>query len=100
VYTLVVMILLSVPLMAWLISGQTWIQSHAPGEFRGRVFGVYGTFSALLMLVGMAFASGLGETLGISNTLYFGGGIYIVSGVFAFFLLIGFGPVGDDLRDA
>ena len=85
--TLLIMILLSVPLMAWLISSQTWIQTHAPGEYRGRVFGVYGTFSALLMLVGMAFASGLGDTLGISNTLYVGGSVYILSGLLALVLL-------------
>jgi predicted MFS family arabinose efflux permease len=84
---LLIIILLSVPLMAWLISSQTWIQSHAPGEYRGRVFGVYGTFSALLMLVGMAFASGLGDTLGISNTLYVGAAVYIFSGLLAVVLL-------------
>lgn len=85
--TLLIMILLSVPLMAWLISSQTWIQTHAPGEYRGRVFGVYGTVSALLMLVGMAFASGLGDSLGISNTLYIGGAVYIFSGLLAAVLL-------------
>ena len=85
--SLIIMILLSVPLMAWLISSQTWVQTHAPGEYRGRVFGVYGTLSALLMLIGMAFASGMGDTLGISTTLYFGGGIYILSGLLALALL-------------
>ena len=85
--SLLIMILLSVPLMAWLISSQTWVQTHAPGEYRGRVFGFYGTLSALLMLIGMAFASGMGDTLGISTTLYFGGGIYILSGVLALALL-------------
>jgi MFS family permease len=84
---LLIMILLSVPLMAWLISSQTWIQAHAPDEFRGRVFGVYGTLSALLMLIGMGFASGLGEALGISTTLYVGGAIYLLSGVLAILLL-------------
>jgi predicted MFS family arabinose efflux permease len=87
--SLLIMILISVPLMAWLISGQTWMQTHAPGEYRGRVFGAYGTYSALLMLVGMAFASGLGDTLGISNIGYFGGGIYILSGLLALSLLPG-----------
>jgi predicted MFS family arabinose efflux permease len=85
--SLLIMILLSVPLMAWLISGQTWVQTHAPGEFRGRVFGVYGTLSALLMLIGMAFASGIGDTLGISNTIYVGAGIYFFSGLLAIALL-------------
>jgi len=87
--SLLIMILISVPLMAWLISSQTWIQTHAPKEYRGRVFGVYGTFSALLMLVGMAFASGMGDTLGIANTLYFGGVIYVLSGFLAVILLRG-----------
>jgi MFS family permease len=87
--TLLIMILISVPLMSWLISSQTWIQTHAPEEYRGRVFGVYGTFSALLMLVGMAFASGMGDTLGISNTLYLGGVIYVLSGLLAVILLRG-----------
>ena len=94
--SLLIMILISVPLMAWLISGQTWLQTHAPGEYRGRVFGAYGTLSALLMLVGMAFASGLGDTLGISNTGYFGGVIYILSGVLAFILLRGISPRAKD----
>ena len=87
--SLLIMILLSVPIMTWLISSQTWIQTHAPDAFRGRVFGVLETFSALLMLLGMAFASGLGETLGISNTLYVGGAIYILSGILAAVLLLG-----------
>jgi len=91
IYTisLLIMILISVPLMAWLISSQTWIQTYSPEEYRGRVFGAYGTFSALLSLVGMAFASSLGDTLGISATLSFGGAIYILSGLLAVVLLYG-----------
>ena len=91
IYTisLLIMILISIPLMAWLISSQTWIQTYSPEKYRGRVFGAYGTFSALLALVGMAFASGLGDTLGISITLYFGGAIYILSGILAVVLLRG-----------
>jgi predicted MFS family arabinose efflux permease len=85
--TLALLILVSVPMMAWLISSQTWLQTYSPRKFLGRVFGAYGTLSALLMLIGMSFASGLGDTLGISNTLYFGGGIYILSGVMAAVLL-------------
>ncbi len=91
IYTisLLIMILISVPLMAWLISSQTWIQTYSPEEYRGRVFGAYGTFSALLALVGMAFASSLGDTLGIFVTLSFGGAIYILSGLLAVVLLHG-----------
>ena len=85
--SLLITLMLSVPLIAWLISSQTWIQSHSPDEYRGRVFGAYGTFSALLMLVGIMFASSLGDLIGISKTLYFGGAIYIFSGILAIILL-------------
>lgn len=85
--SLALLIIISVPLMAWLISSQTWLQIHSARDFLGRVFGAYGTLTALLMLIGMSFASGLGDTLGISFTLYFGGGIYLLSGILAVLLL-------------
>jgi predicted MFS family arabinose efflux permease len=85
--TLLILVLLSVPLMSWLLSVRTWIQSHAPDDYRGRIFGVLETFNATLMLVGMGFASGLGEIIGISTTLYFSSAIYVLSGVLAAVLL-------------
>jgi predicted MFS family arabinose efflux permease len=87
IISLIVLILLSVPIMSWLLSCRTWIQSHSPDEYRGRVFGGLETFNALLMLVGMGFASGVGDTIGISTTLYISAGIYIISGILAIILL-------------
>ena len=87
VISLVVLVLLSVPLMSWLLSSRTWIQSHTPEEYRGRVFGGLETFNALLMLIGMGFASGIGDTIGISTTLYISAGIYVISGLLAMALL-------------
>ena len=85
--TLLIMVLLSVPLMSWLLSVRTWIQGHAPDDYRGRVFGVLETFNALLMLIGMGFASGMGDTIGISTTLYISSAIYVSSGILAAILL-------------
>ena len=75
VISLVILVLLSVPIMSWLLSCRTWIQSHSPEDYRGRVFGGLETFNALLMLIGMGFASGVGDTIGISTTLYISAGI-------------------------
>jgi predicted MFS family arabinose efflux permease len=83
----VTIVLVGFPVMAWLISSQTWLQKYAPDKYRGRVFGAYGTTSALLMLIGMAFASGVGDSLGIVNTLVIAGAIYLVSGVLGLALL-------------
>ena len=85
--TLFILVLLSVPLMSWLLSNRTWIQSHTPDEYRGRVFGAFETFSALLMLAGMGFASFIGENLGISTTFYISASIYVSSGILAAVLL-------------
>lgn len=87
--SLLILVLLSVPIMAWLLSCRTWIQSNAPDAYRGRVFGVLETFNAILMLVGMGFASGFGDTIGISTTIYISAGIYIISGIVAAVLLQG-----------
>ncbi len=85
--SLLILVLLSVPIMAWLLSCRTWIQSNAPDAYRGRVFGVLETLSAILMLAGMGFASGFGDTIGISTTIYVSAGIYVISGILAAALL-------------
>ena len=87
IISLIVLILLSVPLMSWLLSCRTWIQSHSPEDYRGRVFGGLETFNALLMLIGMGFASGVGDRIGISTTLYISTGTYIFAGILAVILL-------------
>ena len=90
--SLLILILLSLPLMSWLNSSQTWIQTHVSDDYRGRVFGAYETFCALLMLIGMGFASAVGDSLGISKTLYISAGIYILAGMLAVVLLRNISP--------
>jgi hypothetical protein len=85
--SLVILVLLSVPIMSWLITFRTWIQNHSPEDYRGRVFGGLETFNAILMLIGMGFASGVGDIIGISTTLYISAGIYIISGILAIIIL-------------
>jgi predicted MFS family arabinose efflux permease len=97
--SLLILILLSVPLMSWLLSGRTWIQSHSPDDFRGRVFGVLETFNALLMLIGMGFASGMGDTIGISTTLYISAAIYVLSGILAAILLQKVGKASEKFQE-
>ncbi|MBN1400386.1 MAG: MFS transporter [Anaerolineae bacterium] len=74
-------------LMAWLIASQTWLQSHAPDAYRGRVFGAYGAVTAVMALVGMGAASAMGDGVGIVPTLDVSGLLYIVAGIMALALL-------------
>lgn len=47
------------------IGSRTLIQKAVADEFRGRIFGFYGTTYNGLMLIGLALSSTLGDTLGV-----------------------------------
>jgi MFS family permease len=72
---------------AWLISSETLLQLGASDAFRGRVFGTFGTTSALASLVGMLLAGALTDLVGLVLILCIAGSIYIVSGLLAWVLL-------------
>ena len=55
--------------MAWLIAGQTWLQTYSTDQYRGRVFGAFGTYAALMGLLGMGFATLAGESFGVLSSL-------------------------------
>ncbi len=73
--------------MAWIISGQTMLQTATADEFRGRVFGAFGTTSTLLMFVGSGLAGLLADYLGVKPLLNAAGIIYVVAGVFGWVVL-------------
>lgn len=47
------------------IGSRTLIQNVVTDEFRGRVFGFYGTTYSTLMMIGLALSSTLGDALGV-----------------------------------
>ena len=85
---LLVAVLVGLPAMAWMIAGQTWLQVHAEDQYRGRVFGALETYSALMGLLGIGFATLSGESVGISFSLYISVLLFISGGLLAYFLLL------------
>ena len=81
-------ILVGLPVMAMLIAGQTWLQVNAEDQFRGRVFGAFETYAALMGLLGIGFATFSGESLGVLVDLYVSSLLYISGGLLAYFLLL------------
>jgi hypothetical protein len=80
-------VLVGLPVMAWMIAGQTWLQVHAEDQYRGRVFGAVETYSALMGLLGIGFATLSGESLGVLFSLYVSSLLFISAGLLAYFLL-------------
>ena len=80
-------VLVGLPVMAWMIAGQTWLQVHTEDQYRGRVFGAFETYSALMGLFGIGFASLSGESVGVLYSLYISSLLFIFAGLLAYFLL-------------
>jgi MFS family permease len=65
------------------------LQSAVADEYRGRVFGAYGTTIALLALLGATLAGTLGDRVGVVTVLNVQGVVYVVAGLVVLALLSG-----------
>jgi MFS family permease len=79
--------LIGVAGVGFLTSVTTLLQTSVSDEYRGRVFGAFGTTLAVFQLLGSAIAGVLGEYLGIVTVLNIQGGLYILAGVLGLVLL-------------
>jgi predicted MFS family arabinose efflux permease len=79
--------LVGVPAIAWIVGAQTQLQQVTTDEYRGRVFGAFGTTVSLLMLVSSALAGGSADWIGATVLLFVAALIYIGSGLMAFVML-------------
>ncbi len=66
---LVLFVLVGIPIAAMVVSFNALIQSEAPDEYRGRMFGAFGAAAALATLAGMAVSSALAGRVGIVTML-------------------------------
>jgi len=74
------MLLVGVPVIAWLSTQQMLVQVGAPDELRGRVFGAYGTTNAVMLLIGTGSASALGDIVGIVALMNLAAALYALAG--------------------
>ena len=81
------LVLAGIPLMAWIVSLQTILQQATEDQYRGRVFGSFGTVSALLMVFGTFIAGGLADLTGALVLMTVASLIYIFSGILGWVLL-------------
>ena len=60
------MLLMGFPIMALEVSAITLFQTVTEDRFRGRVFGIYGTVSGVLLLLGRGIATLVGGQVNVS----------------------------------
>lgn len=77
------LVALGIPLMGYMISGQTLMQSKVADQLRGRVFGAFATTIALFMLIGLGVASALGDLFGVVPMLDAAAGLFLLAGAAA-----------------
>jgi MFS family permease len=86
---LVLMAIVGVPVTMLQTGVMTLFQTSVEDRFRGRVMGAFGTVSALLLMLSMAFTSVFGEVIGIVPMLSIAAILDIIAGVVAWKLLRG-----------
>jgi MFS family permease len=84
---LVLFVLVGIPGAGFSGSFSTLAQRHVEDGYRGRIFGAFDTTFALMMLVGMGFASVTGDLFGIVPVINIQGYGFVVAGLLALVML-------------
>src|SRR5919202_3306858 len=84
---LVLVAIAGIAVVALFVSLQTLLQAAVPDRYRGRIFGAFGTTTALLLLVGRGLATLFGDALGPMVMLNSVGLLDIVAGMVALVVL-------------
>jgi predicted MFS family arabinose efflux permease len=93
---LVLLAVIGLPVVAFMVSEATMLQSGVADQYRGRVLGSYGMALALAMLLGMGVGSALGDWLDIVLLLDLVSGLYILASIIVLTLVGGYQPVTAD----
>ncbi len=86
-------VLIGGPVTGYMIATQTLMQASVANEFRGRIFGSYGTTAALLLMIGMGLAGALGSVAGTVPMLDLTAGLFVAGGVVGWLSLRSAGTV-------
>lgn len=80
-------ILGSLCIPCFFVGSQTLLQSSIADEYRGRIFGAFGTTSSLMLLVGLSVGGTLGNRFGVIALLESAGVLYFLAGVVALVMI-------------
>jgi MFS family permease len=84
--------LIGIPAMGTGVSSLTLLQTSVADQFRGRIFGIWGTTVSLVTIFGQVWGSTLGDRVGIIPMLNVAGILYVLSGLVAFLMMARIAP--------
>lgn len=84
---LILVSLLGITAVAAMTSQSTLLQKNVPDQYRGRIFGAFGSSAALLGLAGTALGGLAGDSLGIVPVLNLSAALAVLAGITALILL-------------
>ncbi len=97
--TLVLLVIVGLPAMAWLVGAQILLQTSTTDEYRGRVFGAYTTVISLTMLAGMGLGSTLADVTGATVMLNVAACLYLVAAIASLPLLLSPADVAEEAAE-
>jgi MFS family permease len=85
---MVCLFLIGISIVILNVSFLTLFQNSVADQFRGRIFGAWGTTVSILIILGQVGGSTLGDRVGIIPMLNVAGILYVISGLVAFWMMV------------
>jgi MFS family permease len=83
----VLFVLVGIPGAGSFASMMTLLQTSVQDDYRGRLFGAYTTVFGVITLIGMGFASTMGDVLGVIPVINIQGIVFVLAGLVAIIFL-------------
>jgi MFS family permease len=99
IFALIILCLVGIFAVGANVTSTTLLQNGVSNNYLGRIFGLLGMISALMILIGQGSASALADRWGVVVLLNIGGGLYILSGLIPLAILRNYSSLVNDKTD-
>ena len=96
VLALILLCLIGILAIGANVTSTTMLQNSAPNDYLGRIFGLLGMTSGLMILLGQGLASAFADRLGVVVLLNIAAGLYFLSGLIPLVMLKNMPGSGND----
>jgi MFS family permease len=99
IFALIILCLIGIFAVGANVTSTTMLQNGVSNNYLGRIFGLLGMISSLMILIGQGSASALADSWGVVVLLNIGGGLYVLSGLIPLVMLNKLSSSGSDTTE-